>query len=366
VSVWDAQKRRRPLTEALERPHRRLSDAWGVAMARSFDRRQFGVAVVMVALQGRYAGAQSRVPRVGILSLAGNGMEDAPPSLRALLEGLREAGLEPGRDIELDIRFGGGDARRLPDLARELVANRPAVLVAGGNPAIIAVRPAVEGSGIPVVMAAGALDPVRAGLAASLDRPGGAFTGAMAFIPDAAAQRVALLRDLVPGLVRLAVLSNPDNPAAAPPAAEATAAARAAGADPTPLALRPPGNDADAVFAAAKAAGIQAVLAVPGPDVWMMRRAIAEAALRHSLPAVLADEGYAEAGGLATLYPPIVALWRASARHVAAILRGALPGELAITLPERMVLVVNADTARRLGLELSPAIRARADRVVGT
>ncbi|MES2711171.1 MAG: ABC transporter substrate-binding protein [Pseudomonadota bacterium] len=338
-------------------------------MVRSFNRRQVGVgaAVIIIGLRDRGAPAQplGARPRIGILSLAGTGIDDAPPSVRALIEGLREAGLEPGRDVELDLRFSGGDVRRLPVLARELVDSRPAVLVAGGNPGILAIQPVAEFSGIPVVMAAGALDPVRAGLATSLERPGGTFTGAMAFVPDAAAQRVRLLRELVPGLARLAVMSNPDNAVAAPLVAEAVAAARAAGLESSAIELRPPGAEADAVFAAAKAAGAQAMLAVPGPDIFGMRRVIAEAALRQGLPAVLAEEGYAEAGGLAALHPPIIALWRASARHVAAILRGASPGELPITLPARMVLTINLDTAQRLGLEVSAVLRARADRVLG-
>lgn len=338
-------------------------------MASKLERRSFaaGAAVIMVAHHGRPTSAQSPVakPRIGVLSLSGSGMDDAPPSLRALVEGLREAGFEPGLNIQLDVRFGGGDARRLPDLARELVASRPAVLVAGGNPGILAIRSVAEGSGIPVVIAAGALDPVRTGLATSLERPGGVFTGAMAFIPDAAARRVALLRELVPGLSRIAVLSNPDNPAASPLVAETIAAIQASGLDASSLSLRPPGAEADAAFAAAKAAGAQAVLAVPGPDIFGMRRAIAEGALRQELPAVTAEEGYAEAGGLAALHPPILALWRASARHVAAILRGASPAELPITLPENMVLTINLETARHLGLEVLPALRARADRIVG-
>jgi putative tryptophan/tyrosine transport system substrate-binding protein len=306
------------------------------------------------------AGAQplARVVRIGFL---GNASAFATPLVEAFRQGLREQGWVEGQTIAIEFRWAEGELERLPDLAAELVRLKVDVIVtSGGTPVSLAVKQATDT--IPIVMTVGA-DPVGTGLVASLARPGGNITGLTLFTPELEGKRLELLKELVPGISRVAVLANPVNPATARMVRETEVAAQALSIPLQPLEVRDPG-EFEGAFAAMTSAKADALIVLPDPMLTAQRTRIVELAAKHRLPAMYGFREDADAGGLmayATDYPDLL---RRAAAFVDKILKGAKPADLPVEQATKFELIINLKTAKALGLTISPLLLFQADEVI--
>jgi putative ABC transport system substrate-binding protein len=296
------------------------------------------------------------VPRVAVL-LTGS-PSDGNRLTAAFREGLRALGYVDGRNIAVIPRWADA-SQRLSDLAAEAVRNNVDVIVTQGTPAAQAAKRAT--STIPIVMATSG-DPVALGLVASLARPGGNVTGNTILTPDLNGKRLELIRELVPGISRIAVLANPTNPITAVDLKAAEAAARGLGVSLHVLEARDQ-NGFDRAFKAATESRAGAMLVLADPFIVANRARVANLALGSRLPAV-GISGFAEAGGLADYGPDLPAMFRRAATYVDKILKGAKPADLPVEQPTRLELVINTATAKALGLQIPPSVLLRADRVI--
>jgi putative ABC transport system substrate-binding protein len=302
-----------------------------------------------------------RVYRIGYLT-AGSPTGDTR-ARDALLEGLRELGWVEGRNIVIEQRFAEGRLDRFPDLAAELVRLKVDVIAASTASPVMAARNAT--ATIPIVMLA-VTDPVGRGLVASLSRPGGNVTGvAYGVGTDTFGKGLELLKEAVPRVRRVAVLSNPDSPGQLLMTTHIKGAARSLGLEIQLVEARGPAQF-DAAFAAMARGGAEALLVVTDPTYLLPGAAarLADLAARGRLPSMHAQRPPVEAGGLMSYGPSIVALFRRGAVFVDRILKGARPADLPVEQPTKFELVINLKTAKALGLTIPPAVLARADEVI--
>ena len=307
------------------------------------------------------AGAQQRagVARIGWLS-QGSRTDLATGSREAFRQGMRELGYVEGQNVVFEERWAEGKAERLPNLAAELVGRKVDVIVAGGTLAPLAAMRATKT--IPIVLgAAGA--PVETGLVSSLAKPGGNVTGLSNLSADLTAKRLQLLKEVVPGVTRVAVLWNAANPVAAVVMRETEAAARTLGLPVQSLEVRGP-DDFERALPAAMSGGARAVFVIDDPLVFTARLRIADFALRNRLPMTAFYRPFAEAGGLMSFGANLADLFHRAAIYVDKILRGAKPGDLPIEQPEKFELVINLKTAKALGLTIPQSLLLRADKVI--
>jgi putative tryptophan/tyrosine transport system substrate-binding protein len=295
--------------------------------------------------------------RVGVLS-GGPAMPN--PGVDAFREALAALGWVEGRNIMLDVRFADGNVDRLPALAAELVRLQPHVIVAASSTVAQAAHEAT--ARIPIVMV-GVGDPIGLGFARSLRAPGGNMTGLASLLPELSSKSLQLLRELVPGLTRVAVLMNPSNPLHEPSLRETEAAAATLGIQVIPMRAREPGELAGAFAAMVKAhAG---AVEIYGDAMFVRQRIrIAELALSSRLPAMCRLRTEVEAGALVAYGPDYVDLYRRAAGFVDRILKGVRPDELPIEQPTRVELILNLKTAKALGLTIPPSLLLRADQVL--
>ena len=292
------------------------------------------------------------LPRVGVLSTT-----IGPVALRQMFQ---EAGYADGTSIVLEDR-SSKDPSRLREMAAELVGLRVSVILATSTSAAQAAK-AATGT-IPIVFIS--LDPVAAGLVPSLARPGTNLTGVSAMSPEITAKRLELLREIVPGLSRVAVLVNPSHAAAAAQLRELEGAARTLGLQIHLVSLESPSLPLlERGLAEAAAAGARGLVVVPDPVMIGMNYAIARSALAARVAAIGEDRELAVLGGLLTYGPSYLDLFRRSVGYVDRILKGARPGDLPVEQPTRFELTVNAKTANALGLTVPPTLLLRADRVI--
>jgi putative ABC transport system substrate-binding protein len=300
--------------------------------------------------------ASGKVPLVGALDYS------SPDAARldwwkALRQALHELGYVEGRSIRFEARWAQGRVDRLPDLAAELVRLRVDVLVTGGAESARAAKTAT--TTIPIVMATGA-DPVRLGLVESLGRPGGNVTGVTSLSTELIAKRVELLRELLPKISRVAVLSD-ETPNSQMSVQEVQAAARSLGIATQAMGVARP-NDLDRAFSAASKQ--DAVIVIASPALFTERKRIADLALKHRLPTVVGGREYAVAGGLFSYAVSYPELFRRAALYVDKILKGARPAELPIEQPTTFELVINLKTAKALGLTIPKSLLLRADQLI--
>ena len=279
----------------------------------------------------------------------------------AFLQGLRELGYVEGQNIVIERRYAGGRYERLPALAAELVRLKVDVIVAAGaSPLAHAAKDAT--STIPIVMTSHG-DPVGSGLVASLARPGGNVTGLSMLSPDLLGKQLQLLKEAVPKLSRVAVLSHPTNPQHARSVREAEVAARSLKLRLQTLEARAPSEFAGAFSAATKErAGALIVLA--DGMFWGERTRFAELAAKHRLPLMAGLREHADAGGLLAYGARLRDNFRRAATYVDKILKGAKPGDLPIEQPTKFEFVVNLKTAKALGLTIPQSLLLRADEVI--
>ncbi|HEV8436883.1 MAG TPA: ABC transporter substrate-binding protein [Methylomirabilota bacterium] len=299
----------------------------------------------------------SRVTRIGWLS-SGSPTTFAG-RLAAFRDGLRELG-HAEEAVFIEQRWADGREELLPALAAELVRLKVAVLVAVGTPATRAVQAATDT--IPVVMIAVG-DPVGTGLVKSLARPGGNVTGVSNLAADLSGKLLDLLREVAPGVPRVAVLLNPANPVHPVYRRETEVAAERVGIKVEPVEVRR-AEELDESFAGMVRRQAGALIVLPDPLSLIHRSRIVDLANKHRLPAIYPVRDYAESGGLMSYGPYAPELYRRAASYVDKVLKGTRPGELPVEQPTRFELVLNARTARLLGLAFAPSLLLRADRVI--
>jgi len=241
-----------------------------------------------------------------------------------------------------------------------MIRLNPAIIVSAPVPANMAVHQATKT--IPIVMSTGA-DPVGFGLVQSLSHPGGNVTGLTNFAEALASKQLDLMRELRPGLTRVAVLVNVENPLHVPQWRETQDAAAQASIALVPYEFHKPG-DFEAAFTAFVQAKAEALLVPPDTTFASYRARIAELAVKARLPAIFANRLSAEAGGLLSYGPDPVENYRHAAVYVDKILKGAKPADLPVERPTRIELVINLKTAKAIGLDVPPALLARADEVI--
>jgi putative ABC transport system substrate-binding protein len=278
----------------------------------------------------------------------------------AFRQGLGEAGFVEGRNVAIEYRYADNQLERLPGLAAELVARRVAVIV--GN-SLAADAAKVATATIPIVFVTGD-DPVKSGLVASLNRPGGNLTGVTFFGgSQLGAKRLELLRDLVPTATVIAVLGDSNYRGSEVELLELEAAGRALGRQIVIVKVTNE-REFDAAFASIVQAGAGALLVGGGPFFTSQRRTIAALAARHAVPAIYVSREHVEAGGLISYSASFTGAWRQAGLYAGKILKGAKPSDLPVLQPTIFELVVNLGTAKALGLELPPSIHLRADEVL--
>lgn len=275
---------------------------------------------------------------------------------------LAELGYRDGDDIGFENRFAAGRDDRLPELAADLVRRKVDVILAVGLPAIRAAKEATRT--IPIVMIAQG-DPVRAGLVASIARPGGNVTGVTVLVSELSAKRLEILKEAVPGLKRVAVLWNPADPEKEEEWRETEAAARILGVALHSLPVRKRA-DLDAAFDAAAKARSDALLVLADALIVGQARSVAALARKKRLPAMYPASYFVDPaqGGLISYSPNFVELSRRAAAYVDRILKGAKPADLPVEQPTRLELVINLGAAKALGLTLPPSVLVRADRTI--
>ena len=277
----------------------------------------------------------------------------------AFVQRLRELGWRDGDNVTIEYRWAGGRNERFAEIAAEFVRLKVDVIVTHNTPPVLAAKQAT--SVIPIVFAT-AGDPVGSGVVASLARPGGNITGLSSETPDTAGKKVGLLRELVPGLSRFAILADVGNPYAALDERKIGEAARSLGIEVAPFEIRQAG-ELDATFEAMKGR-VQALFVLAVPLLFANRIRINTLALAAQLPTMHGVREYVEAGGLMSYGPNWPAMWRRAADLVDKILHGAKPADIPVEQPNKFDLVINLPTAKALGLEVSSSLLARADEVI--
>ena len=307
------------------------------------------------------AGAQQvgKVSRIGYLSA---GSDTANPRVReAFRQGLRELGWVEGQNIIIEYRWAEGRFDRLPDLAAELVRLKVDVLVAAPTPAALAAKNAT--GTIPIV-GMSLTDPIGLGLVASLARPGGNVTGVSYSVgAEIFGKDLELLKEVVPRVRRVAVLSNPASPARPLTISNVKDAARSLGLQLQLLEARGP-RDFDGAFAAMAKERVGALLVVTDPAFIPHRARLVDLAVKNRLPSIFTQREDAEAGGLMSYGPRLSDLHRRGATYVDKILKGAKPADLPVEEPTKFELVINLKTAKALGLTIPPSLLQRADQVI--
>src|SRR5215469_9388101 len=314
------------------------------------NRRYLGIVVAALGLlltAPLAADAQQagKVPRIGFLSLTSP--SDRPPLLDAFRQRLRELGWVEGQNVVIDYRYAEGRVDRLPDLTAELVRLKVALIVASaGTQAAAAAKNATET--IPIVMIY-VRDPVGNGLIASLARPGGNVTGVSGSAGlEVFAKQLELLKETVPKVRRVAILSNPTNAYHQLAIREVNVAARSLGVQLQLLEARGP-NEFDGAFAAMAKERVGALLVLSDAMLNSHATRLADLAARSRLPAAFGQRDSVEAGGLMSYGSSFLDLFRRAATYVDKILKGAKPADLPVEQPSKFELVINLKAAKALG-----------------
>jgi putative tryptophan/tyrosine transport system substrate-binding protein len=328
-------------------------------MIATLKRRDFiallgGAAAWPLPARAQQAG---KLPTIGFL---GSTTPAAQSQLTAaFVQRLRELGWIEGQTVTIEYRWAEGRSERFAEFAAEFVRLKVDVILTHNTPPVLAAKQAT--SVIPIVFATAA-DPVDTGVVASLARPGGNVTGLSSQTPDVAGKRIELLREVVPGLRRFAILANPDNSYVALELHEAQAAARMLGLEVDLFEIRRAENIAPA-FETVKGRA-EALYVMPDPIMFIHRLRINTLALGARLPTMHSLREYVEASGLISYGPSWSDQWRRAADYIDKILRGAKPADLPVQQPTKFDLIINLTTAQALGLTVPPTLLARADEVI--
>ena len=279
----------------------------------------------------------------------------------AFREGLRTSGYIEGKNVIVDFRWAEGQYELLSGLADELVRRQVALIVAGGGAAPALAVKAMTRT-IPVIFISGG-DPIRLGLVARLDRPGGNVTGINVVTADLSAKRLALLRELVPNATLVAVLLNTSNPTAGTELTGLQEAARSIG-QPIHITKATNERELDAAFASFPELRPDALLVSPDSFFYSRRNQIVRLAGRYGLPALYEQREFALAGGLMSFGTNLAYGYRDAGLYAGRILLGATPAELPVIQSAKFELVINMKTARALGIAVPAPLLARADEII--
>jgi putative tryptophan/tyrosine transport system substrate-binding protein len=304
-----------------------------------------------------FAQRPAKIPVIGFLSTGS--YEGRAPLISGFLLGLQDLGYVEGRNIAIEYRFAERNDR-LPDAAAELVGLKVDLILASGTPASLAAKQAT--TTIPIVMGSGG-EPVATGLVASLARPGGNVTGMSLIVPQISGKRLELLKAVVPGLSRVAVLLNETNPLHDVEEKEIRAAAQVLGVEIQILSVQTT-DDFEGAFQAAARAGAEAVWGTDDPLITNGRDRLAALALRHQLPSVFHVPEIARAGGLLAVGPELAKVYRHAATHVDKILKGAQPADIPVEQPTEVDVVINLRTAQALGLTIPEPVLQQATEII--
>jgi putative tryptophan/tyrosine transport system substrate-binding protein len=322
-------------------------------------RREFitllgGAAAWPLAVQAQ----QGAIPVIGFLH--GASPEGYRPMVNAFRQGLREAGYAEGQSVAIEYRWAEGHYDRLPALAADLVHRQVAVIVTGGTPPAFAAKAAT--STIPIVINVG-IDPVRAGLIASLNRPGGNVTGIAILTSELAAKRVELLHELLRTSTAVATLVNPTSPLTEPEIKGVRDAARSLGLELHVLNAATV-SEIDAAFGRLIELRAGALVVGVDPFLTSQRQQIVALAERGSVPAIYGLREFAIAGGLMSYGNDLADAYRQSGIYAANLLKGAKAADLPVQQVVKVELVINLKTAKTLGLTFPNTLLGRADEVI--
>ena len=330
------------------------------------ERRTFLIALgsgLLAAPLAAHAQQPARVARIGYLA---TGPLDSPEQrsvLDAFRQGLRELGYLEGQNIVVEVRHADGKIEWFPSGASELVRLKPDLIVATNTLAARAAQKAT--TTIPIVVPVMG-DPVGDGLVANLARPGGNITGLTFIGPQLVPKRVALLKEALPTVARVAGLWHPGaygERTMSDMMTETEAAARTLGLHLRLVAVQGP-NELDRAFATIAGQRADALIVFPSPMLFSERKRIVDLAAKHRLPSMSQDRAFVELGGLMSFGANITDLSRRSATYVDKILKGAKPGDLPVEQPTKFELVINMKTAKALGITIPQALLLRADEVI--
>jgi ABC-type uncharacterized transport system substrate-binding protein len=303
---------------------------------------------------------QPAMPVIGYLhSLSRSELNEV---VEAFLGGLRGAGFVDGHNVAIEYRFAEGRFERLPEMAADLVRRGVDVLAAsGGSPSVLAAKAAT--TTIPIVFMTGDIDPVQAGIVASLSRPGGNITGVSLLGGFLGPKRLEILREIVPGSAVVAVLVNPSNRNADPDVKEVEAAVRAAGLKLV-VARATANTEFEPVFASLAQQQVDALVVTADPIFTHRRAKLTALTAAHRIPAIYQWPDFVKVGGLVSYGTTLAEASRQVGTYAGRVLKGARPADLPVTQPTKFHLVVNLKAAKALGLEVPPTLLARADEVI--
>ena len=281
--------------------------------------------------------------------------------LGGLRRGLQEGGFVEGQNVSIEYQWARGQNERLPELAADLVRHQPSVIVAGGGE-LVALAAKAATAAIPIVFTTAA-DPVKFGLVASLNRPGGNLTGLVTFTSAVETKKFGLLKELVPKAAAISMLINPKYPAAEPDAKEVEAAAKSVGCKLNVSRVSDP-REVEAIFAALAQQQPDALLVAGDPFFNALREQLVKLSTQYSLPTIYEFREYVAAGGLMSYGISLPDNYRQMGLYVTRILKGAKPADLPVIQPTKFVFAINLKTAKALGLTIPSGILAIADEVI--
>jgi len=333
-------------------------------MASHIGRRKFlatllvGAAAWPLAARGQQ---REKMRRIGVLMSQSADNPDALARIAAFAQGLQEHGWRVGGNVRIDYRWGAGDVDRFRKYAAELVALAPDVVLATAGSIVGAFQQASRT--VPIVFVT-TIDPVGGGWVASLARPGGNATGFTSYEFSMSGKLLELLKELAPGIKRVAVIRDPSVPAGSGGFAAIQTVAPAFGVELTAIGVHDADEIERGIAAFARSANGGLIVVGPGSSVQPHRSLIITLAARHRLPAVYSSLMWSKGGGLISYGADAVDQYRRAAGYVDRILKGEKPADLPVQQPTKFELVINLKTAKALGLDIPATVLARADEVI--
>ena len=316
-------------------------------------------AFFIAALRPVHAQQPAKIPRIGYISGTGDAINQGP-YVEALRQGLLKLGYVEAKNLIIEYRGAEGQIERVPDLVNELVALKVDILVLAIPNAIRTAKAATQT--IPIVMVA-SLDPVAMGLVDSLARPGGNITGISTLAQDLNGKRLELLKEVVPKLSRVGILFV-EAQSATINLKEYETAARDLKVQLRPLEVRGTKPDLEGAFQNATNAQVGALITITNANLFLQQKRIADLAIKHKLPTVFQGSTWVESGGLMSYSTDELGAFRRAAYYVDRILKGTKPADLPVEQPLKFEFAINLKTAKQIGLNISPSVLFRADKVI--
>jgi putative tryptophan/tyrosine transport system substrate-binding protein len=334
-------------------------------MASHIGRRKFlatlgGAAACAWPLAGR-AQQRERMRRIGVLLTYAADDPAGQARLLAFAQELAQSGWIDGRNVRIDVRWGGVDPERIRSYAAELIALAPDVIVATGSAAVGSLLQATRV--VPIIFVQVA-EPVGAGFVETLSRPGGNATGFMLYEYGIGTKWLELLKEIAPGVKRVAFLQTPGIPSGPGQFGAMQGSAASLGVEVRPIRVGDAGDLDRAITAFAHSSNGGLIVGAGTVGLGALRDGIIKLAARHRLPAIYSDLVFATEGGLLAYGPDRGDQFRRAAGYVDRILKGEKPADLPVQAPTKYELVINVKTAEALGLEVPPTLLARADQVI--